>query len=397
MPGDAPLPRLVDMSQQPDFDLDDDAMRRGGSIKWTYAAPDVLPAWVAEMDVGACPAVSDALHQAIDRGAMGYPAPDSVNGLPEATADFLQRRFGWAAEPGLVMSCGDVMAGVMLVLQVLCDPGPVVVPVPSYPPFLMAVPYTGRELLTVPMIEPVGDQPWRLDLGRIDAALAGGARTVLLANPHNPTGRVFTRAELEALRDVVARRGARVISDEIHAPLLLDPGPHTPYASLNATAEHVTTLVAASKAWNLAGLKCAQIVLGSPADLALIRQLPPIANHGVSPLGIVASVAAYRDGGPWLDGLLRVLAQRRSQLSDLLATELPQVRWTPPQATYLAWLDARALEPTDPAAATLARSKVMLSAGADFGSGYRRFVRLNFGTSAERLQRVIKGVASAWS
>jgi cystathionine beta-lyase len=382
---------------QPDFDLDDDTLRRSGSMKWTYPGPSVLPAWVAELDVAPCPAVARALHDAVDRGAFGYPTMDSSSGLPEATAAFFADRFGWMLDPGLVMSAGDVMAGVMLVLEHLCDPGGVVVPVPSYPPFLAAIPLCQRELVTIPMLEPEDDTGYRLDLGRIDAALAAGARTVLLANPYNPLGRVFTRSELEDLRDVVLRHGARMISDEIHAPLVFDGRVHTPYATLDGTAEHVTTLVAASKAWNLPGLKCAQIVYGTPADRAVIQGLHHVVNHGVSPLGIVATVAAYTDGRAWLDGLLAALQARRDELGELLDTHLPQVHWSVPEATYLAWLDARALGLDDAAAVALGQAKVFVQGGGMFGAGYEGYVRLNFGTSAERLERIIKGLASAWS
>jgi cystathionine beta-lyase len=290
-----------------------------------------------------------------------------------------------------------VMAGVMLAIRHLCEPGGVVVPMPSYPPFLASVPYLGRDLVPVPMLEPDGVDGYRLDLDRIDAALRAGARTVLLANPHNPTGRVFSAAELTALRDVVVRHGARVISDEIHAPLLFDGRRHTPYASLDGTADHVTTLVAASKAWNLPGLKCAQLILGSAADRAVLAGLPHVANHGVSPLGVEATIAAYRHGGPWLDALLSFLQARRDQLGDLLARHLPRVRWTPPEATYLAWLDARPLGLADPATAALERAKVFVSGGDNFGADYPGFVRLNFGTSAERLDRVVTALATAWA
>ena len=386
-----------------DFDLDDDRLRRSGSVKWTYGGPEVLPAWVAEMDVAVCPPIAAALHRAVDDGALGYPALDQDTTLREATSGFLAERFGWAPDPALVMSTGDVMAGIMLALWALCDPGPVVVPVPSYPPFLAAVPWTGRRLIQVPMIGPSAENPsWRMDLDAIEAALAAGARTVLISNPHNPTGRCFSRAELEGLRDVVLRHRARVISDEIHAPLALSGAVHVPYATLDGTAEHVTTLVAASKAWNLPGLKCAQIVLGTAADAAVLDALPPVTNHGVSPLGVIATIAAYTEGRPWLDSLVAELGDRRTQLDELIAAVLPTVTWTPSEGTYLAWLDARGTGLDDPAATALERAKVMVNRGSTFSddpagpSPYRGFVRVNYGTSAERLDRVVKKLADAW-
>jgi cystathionine beta-lyase len=411
----------------PDFDLDDEQLRRTRSVKWTYGGPGVLPAWVAEIDVAVCPPVAAALHRAIDDGVVGYPAVDRDSGLPEATAQFLATRLGWTVQPGRILATGDVMSGVMLALTTLCEPAPVVVPVPSYPPFLAAVGLTGRELVPVPMLAPAagagaGEPGWSFDLAGIEAALAAGARTVLLSNPHNPTGRSFTRGELEGLRDIVLRHGARVISDEIHAPLVLPGGVHTPYASLEGTAGHITTVISASKAWNLPGLKCAQLIAGSAVDAVALTGVPAVANHGTSPLGVIATVAAYTEGLGWLDGLVTELDARRRQLADLLATHLPNrpgLFRQPPEATYLAWLDARGTGLADPAAEALSRAKVMVNPGAMFGpdsfhqfnrfgrfeglgqyagfGSYDGFVRLNFGTSTERLERIVKALAAAWT
>jgi cystathionine beta-lyase len=380
---------------KPDFDLTDDELRAAGSVKWTWAPPDVLPAWVAEMDVRPCPAVTDALADAVRRGGFGYPAPDARYGLAEATAAFLHRRFGHPVDPALVFSCGDVMAGVRLVLETLCEPGPVVVPVPAYPPFLDIVPVTGRQLVTVPMATAAGRRV--LDVEAIGHALAAGARTVLLSAPHNPVGRAFTVDELEALRDVVTRHGARVISDEIHAPLVLPGATHVPYAAVEGTAGHVTTVVASSKAWNTPGLKCAQVIAGTPADRARLAAVPHVANHGTSPLGVVATVAAYTAGEAWLDALLEHLDAARALFGELLAEHLPQVCWTPMEATFLAWVEARGTGRSDPAETALQRGRVMVNRGATFGPGYDGFVRVNLATSAERLRRIVDRLATAWA
>ena len=388
---------MTDHGQAPDFDLTDDELRATGSAKWTYQPAGVVAAWVAELDVRPAPAVAGALHRAVDAGTLGYPGPDSR--LGEALAEFAQKRWDWVVDPAAVIASGDVMAGVILTLQAVCEPGPVVVPVPSYPPFLAAPPLTGRPVASVPCLDLAATP--RLDLDGIDAALAAGARTVLLANPHNPLGRCFTAAELAGLRDVALRHGARVISDEIHAPLVLPGARHVPYATLDGTADHVTTVLAASKAWNLPGLKCAQVIPGNAADARRFADLPMIANHGLSPLGVVASVAAYTEGVAWLDGLLEHLADRRSQFADLLAAHLPQVTWRPMEGTYLAWVDASATGAADPAAAALQRGHVMVNGGHAFtvpgDRRYDRCVRVNLGTSAERLERVVRGLAAAWT
>lgn len=383
---------------EPDLDdpfaITDDELRRAGSAKWTYPRAGVLPAWIAEMDVRPCPPVFAAVRAAVDRGTFGYPPIDSrAGGLPDAFASFALDRYGWAVDPGLVVACGDVMAGIRFAVETLCDQAPIVVAVPSYPPMLDVVPLTGRKLVTVPAL----DAARRLNADAIDAAFAAGARTLLLSSPHNPLGRVWSRPELEALRDVAERHGARVISDEIHAPLVLPGSRHLPYALVEGTSAHVTTVTGASKAWNVPGLKCAQLVPGTAADAAALAAAPHVANHGVSPLGLVASVAAYREGGPWLDRVVAGLEHRRDQLVGLMAERLPQVAWTPPEATYLAWLDLRGTGIDDPIGRALVAGRVMVSRGADFGAGFERFTRIAFATSSERLDRIVDGLTRAWA
>jgi len=348
-----------------------------------------------------CPAVLQAIQDGVQRAAFGYPPRDQDNGVPEATAGFLERRFGWQVDPGTVLTTGDVMAAVRLALDALCEDAPVVVPVPSYPPFLDVVPLTGRALVTVPTARD-DDGTARLDLAAVEAALAAGARTVLLAQPHNPLGRAFGAAELSGLRDVVTRHRARVISDEIHAPLVLPSAqapPHVPYAALAGTADHTTTVVAASKAFNLPGLKCAQLVAGSAADLASLQAQPHVANHGVASLGLVATRAAYEHGEPWLDAVLTHLAARRDQFAALLTEHLPRLAWTPQQATYLAWVDAGPTGLADPADAALAQGRVFVMGGRPFdpSGDHDAFVRVNLATSAERLERIVRGLARAWT
>jgi cystathionine beta-lyase len=382
----------------PDFDLTDDELRRAGSIKWVYG-DGVLPAWVAEMDVRPCPAVAAALHDAVERGDLGYPPPVG-RGLPEALADFAAARLGWTFDPADVVQTGDVMAGILLTIRTLCEDAPVVVPVPSYPPFLQGVPLTGRPLVTVPSVVPDGAASGSgrpaLDLDAIGGAFAAGARTLLLTNPHNPLGIVLTAAELAAVAALADRYGARVISDEVHAPLVLPGARHVPYATTGDP--RAITITSASKAFNVPGVKCAQIVPTSAFDRLALGSLPTVANHGTSPLGVAASIAAYRDGGPWLDGVVAHLDARRAQFGELLAEHLPQVSWWPMAATYLAWVDARAVG-EKPARRAMHRGNVMVNDGETFGPGlgYEGFVRVNLATSAERLERVVQGLAKAWN
>jgi cystathionine beta-lyase len=376
-------------------DLDEPVLRARGTVKWGVAADDVLACWVAETDFAPCPAVQEAVQDGVARGTFGYPLPDARTGLPEATAALCRRWWGWAVDPADVVLVGDVMAGILLALTTLCERAPVIVPTPAYPPFLDVVPLAGREIWTLPLDPDVDDA--RLDLDRVDAMLGAGARTVLLCNPHNPWGRSFTRDELEALRDVVVRHRARVVSDDIHAPLVLPGARHVPYASLEGTGAHTTTVLSASKAFNVPGLKCGQVVTGSRTDRDALRNVSLVANHGTSPLGILANLAAYTRGDEWLSGVLDRLAQNRKLLEDLVPRRLPGVRMRPLEATYLAWLDVRALGHEDPAAVALVRGRVLVNDGRTFGPGGEGHVRLNIATSPERLSDAVDRLAAAWS
>jgi cystathionine beta-lyase len=270
----------------------------------------------------------------------------------------------------------------------------VVVPTPAYPPFFEIIELTGRPVVPVPLRRSASIDV--LDLDAMDAALAAGAGAVLLCNPHNPTGRVFTREELGALAAVVDRHGARVVADEVHAPLVLDGRAHLPYASLSdVAAAHTVTVTSASKAFNLAGLKCAQVVTSNHADAARWRGLRVHEVPGSTPLGIAASTAAYRAGGPWLDGLVGYLAANRDRLATMLADELPAVRWHPAEATFLAWLDCTHLGLDDPARWFLDHARVAVSDGPPFGDGCEQMVRLNFATSRALLERIVGAMGAA--
>jgi cysteine-S-conjugate beta-lyase len=375
-------------------DVTEADLRARGDANWAAAPDGVLPGWVAEMDYAPCPAVVHAVTEAVRVGRFGYPSVAAISRLRSATADFARAHYRWDVDPEHVVATGDVMDGVMLALSALCEPGPVVVPTPAYPPFLEAVPAVGRELVCLPL-DPDAERA-TLDLDRIDNALRTGARTVLLCNPHNPWGRAWTAEELAGLRDVVTRHGARVVSDEIHAPLVLPGAAHTPYASLDGTADHTTTLLSASKAFNIPGLKCAQMVAGSAADTEVLGRLPLMRNHSLSPVGLDANIAAYREGGPWLDTALEHLAGNRDLFAQKLAERLPMARHRPLEATYLAWVDLRAYEPERPAAVALERGHVMVRDGSDFGPGGEGHVRLNLATSRDRVVELVRRLGEAF-
>jgi cystathionine beta-lyase len=375
-------------------DLNDDEARAAAPLKWGMTEPGVIPAWVAEMDYGVAEPVRAALQDALDRGALGYPAYELGGGdLGEAYAGFAHRHFGQDVDPAQVLPTVDVTAGVRLALDVLgSDRAPMVLPLPAYAPQLGLAQITGREQWDLP-VTPDGDA-YVLDLDHLDRLFADGARTLLLTNPHNPCGHVHTRTELEAIRDLALTHGARVVSDEIHAPLVLPGAEHVPYLSLDGTAEHAVAVVAASKAFNTAGLKCAQVVTADRATLDRLASVPMARNDSWSSLGVVAAVAAYSEGDAWLAALVERLAALRALLADLLAEHLPLARMRPLEATYLAWLDLRDYGHDDPAALCKAGG-VQPAAGHDYQPGLTGHVRLNIATSPERLTEIVRRMGSA--
>ena len=377
-------------------DLTDDEARAAAPLKWGMTEPGVIPAWVAEMDYAVAEPVLAAVREAVDRSALGYPRFELGGGeLGAAYAGFAARHFGHEVDPRQVLATVDVTAGVRLALDVLgADRSPMVLPLPAYSPQLGLAEVTGRQQWDLP-VSPDGDA-YVLDLDHLDRLFADGARTLLLTNPHNPCGHVHTRAELEGIRDLALKHGARVISDEIHAPLVLPGATHVPYLSLEGTADHAVAIVAASKAFNTAGLKCAQVVTADRATLERLTNVPMARNDSWSSLGVVAAVAAYRDGDAWLAALVERLTELRALLGDLLAAHLPQARMRPLEATFLAWLDLRAYGHDDPAAVA-ATGGVRAAAGHDYQPGLPGHVRLNIATSPERLTEIVRRLGSAFA
>jgi cysteine-S-conjugate beta-lyase len=369
-------------------------LRRRRSYKWRAFPSDVLPSFVAEMDFMPAPVVAEALVQAVELGDCGYAWPDAD--LAESVSGFFGTRFGWQIDPAEVTLIPDVMTGVAEILRRALAPGEgVVINTPVYPPFFHHIGEVGCRVVEAPLRSGAGG--YELDLAVLEAAFASGARAYLLCSPHNPTGRVFSRAELEAIVELAERYDVLVLADEIHAPLVLPGAHHTPFLSLGeAAAARGIALVSASKGWNIPGLKCAQIVTASEQMRALIGKLPHELSFRAGNLGIIASTAAYRDGGDWLDELLAVLDRNRRLLAEILCEQLPQVRYVPPQATYLAWLDCRALGVEGPLAEHLvARAGVALVDGNECGPPGAGHVRLNLATPRPLLRTIVEKMAAA--
>jgi cysteine-S-conjugate beta-lyase len=363
------------------------------SEKWSGPEPDVLPLTVAEMDFPLASEVTAALHAAVDRHDLGYTAPAAAR-IGAAFAGFAQRRLHWTVDPELVSLVPDVMAGLIELCRVLIEPGAqVAFFTPAYPPFFAELPQARVELVQLPL-----DTAGAVDLEALEGALAGGVRVLVLANPHNPTGRIVPRPVLEQIAELCVAYDVWVLADEIHAPLVLEGATHVPWLEVSDAARNCgIALSSASKAFNVAGLKAALVITASDRARDAVRRLPPLTDR-VGILGVVAAEAAFTAGDRWLDAVQARLAANRTLLDQLLAAELPEIAWRPPEASYLAWLDCRALNlGDDPATIFVRKGRVALSRGLDYGREGAGFVRLNFGTSPEHVAEAAQRMASAMS
>jgi cysteine-S-conjugate beta-lyase len=381
------------MSGDPPRWLPLDQLRRRSSYKWRAYPADVLPAFVAEMDVTLPAPVTRALQDAIARGDTGYATPDPE--LSEAVAGFHRERFGWAPDPVAVTLVPDVMTGVTEILRRAVPTGSaVVINTPVYPPFFEHIGQAGCQVVEAPLARIGASHV--LDLDTVEAAFATGAAAYLLCNPHNPTGLVFSADELGRIAELAERFQVLVLADEIHAPLALAGARQVPYLSLPEARGRGIALVSASKGWNLPGLKCAQVVTDSAPMRELVGRLPGELGFAAGNLGVIASIAAYRDGGEWLDQLLALLDRNRRLLADLLADRLPGIGCAPPRGTYLAWLDCTRLGLSDePAKVFLERGRVALRRGPDFGAPGAGWARLTFATSPEILTEIVDRMRAA--
>ena len=365
-----------------------------GGRKWS-SFPGSLGAFIAEMDFGVAPGVRQALREVDERDLYGYAPQSIVSDLKSATSAFCAERYGWQFPTDHVELASDVVASFLGILTHLTPADtPIVLPTPAYMPFFDVAKVTGRELFEVPMIR--SETGWSVDLDALDSALVPGA-TLVLCNPHNPIGKVYTEAELLALAEVVERNGARVFSDEIHAPLVYAPARHISYASLNeTTAGHTATATAASKAFNIPGLKCAQLILSSEKDREIWAEKGNFVSGAASNPGILATTAAYTQSGDWLDEITAYLKGNRELLTDLVSAHLPNATFLPPEGTYLAWLDLRGygLE-TGLSQHFNERAHVAITEGRLCGEVGEGHIRFNFALPRPLLTGAIERIASA--
>ena len=368
-----------------------EVLRQRRSAKWQTYPADVLPLTVAEMDFTLATPIAEALREAVGRSDAGYAMP--VPDLGRALAGFAARRWNWDLDPASVTAVTDVGVGVVELLRVLTRPGDAVaISPPVYPPFFDWVAEAGTRLLEVPLACDAAG--WRLDLAALEAAFATHPAAYVLCNPHNPVGRVHSADELAALVRLARIYRVAIVSDEIHGPLVLPGATFTPLLTVPGAAEVAVSVLSASKAWNLAGLKCAAVVTAAPRMAAVTDRFPADTRWRMGHFGVISAVAAFTAGEPWLDQLLLTLDNRRLLLGDLLRQRLPMLTWHPPEATFLAWLNCTALGADNQARERfLHHGRVALEPGLHFGAAGSGYARLNFATSPDILDQATARMA----
>jgi len=376
-----------------DFDIA--TLRARRTNKWHKFPADVLPAWVADMDFGVAPSITAALTRLTQNQEYGYAARDGV--LAEAFVRRMERRFGWRTDPADTLAIGDLVQASFSSVMAFSEPGDaVLLQLPSYPPFMRAIEDTGRRLIANPMRDD--GTRWVLDLGAYEAAPDPRLRMMVFCHPQNPTGRAFSRAELEAVAGFAIRHDLVVVSDEIHADIVYPGGAHIPLASLGPEiAARTITITSATKSFNIPSLRCAVMHFGAPALKERFGSPIPSRLLGSPDVtGVDATVAAWDDGQPWLDEILAQLLANRDWLASTLAAELPGVTMRVPEATYLAWLDCRELKlPCSAGQFFLDHARVGLNFGETFGAQYAGFARLNFATPAPVLREIVTRMVEA--
>lgn len=372
-----------------------DQLRTIVGRKWsTY--PDCTGAFIAEMDFATAPAIQDALRAIVDTGFFGYLPTGLESQLRTSTARWYADEYNWTIPEKYIHPLPDVLAGLQAVIQHFSQPdAKVIVCTPAYMPFLMVKKLWGRDNIEVPMLN-TGTR-WEFDFDALESVFAANPGSILIVcNPFNPLGRVLELDELKTISSIVDRHHGRVFSDEIHAPITFDKK-HIPYASVSeAAANHTITTVSASKAWNLAGLKCAEIILSNEADLEIWNDGAMFASHGASSLGVVANIAAFDHGRGWLNDVLEYLDGNRHLLRELLAKHLPDVGYNMPEGTYLALLDFRSYGlPGKLSEHFREHAKVAITEGSDCGAAGAGSIRFNFAMSRTNLEDAVERLASA--
>jgi len=368
------------------------------SEKWRGFPQDVLPLPVAEMDFPVAEPIKATLTEMVSHSDLGYLGPIPELGL--GFKKFAAERWNWTVDEKQVRAATDVGVAVVEILRVFTQPGDsILISSPVYHNFYTWINETKLTLVDVPF-ERTGDEvknPWLINWQAIEKAYESGIKVHLLCSPHNPLGFIYTEQDLLKIVALAKKHDVLVISDEIHAPLTFPGETFIPILSLGADAEAVSVAVtAASKGWNIAGLKCAIIISQNPEMNSKLANLAPAMHYRASLLGGFATAVAFADSGVWLDSAIAQLDHNRHLIKDLLAEKLPTVRYHLPQNSYLAWLDVESLNlGVDPSVTLIEKGRVAFNPGHAFGKQCDQYVRLNFATSPEIITEAIERITRA--
>ena len=369
------------------------------SEKWRAFPADVLPLPVAEMDFPVAEPIRRTIIEMINKSDLGYLG--NIPELGQAFSEFSTRRDGWTPDPLQVRVAADVGVGIVEVLRVITQPGDkIMINSPVYPNFWTWCRETQLDYIDVPLTlsdTEINGSPWHLDWEGIEKTYKSGLKVHLICNPHNPLGRVYTREELERLVKLAHENNVIIISDEIHSPLTFSEQKFTPILSISDEARAVSiTVTSSSKGWNIAGLKCAIIVTQDAALFERLNAIAPATHYRASLLGAFASVAAFREGEPWLNKLMAQLDHNRKLVADLLQEKLPLAKSHMPHCSYLSWIDFSGYNlDVEPSIHFVEKGKVAFQPGIRFGEQWAQYLRLNFATSPEIIEEAINRAAQS--
>jgi cystathionine beta-lyase len=369
------------------------------SEKWRAFPADVLPLPVAEMDFPVAEPIRRTIIEMINKSDLGYLG--NIPELGQAFSEFSTRRDGWTPDPLQVRVAADVGVGIVEVLRVITKPGDkIMINSPVYPNFWTWSRETHLEYIDVPLTlsdHEVNGSPWHLDWDGIEKVYKSGLKVHLICNPHNPLGRVYTKEELERLVKLAHENNVIIISDEIHSPLTFSEQKFTPILSVSDAARAVSiTVTSSSKGWNIAGLKCAIIVTQDAALYERLNDIAPATHYRASLLGAFASVAAFREGEPWLNKLMAQLDHNRNLVADLLKDKLPLAKSHMPHCSYLAWIDFSEYKlDVEPSTHFVEKGKVAFQPGIRFGEQWAQYLRLNFATSPAIIEEAFNRAAKS--
>lgn len=366
------------------------------SEKWRGFAKDVLPLPVAEMDFPVAEPIRAILTEMVATSDLGYLGPIPELGL--GFKKFAKERWNWELDESQVRAATDVGVAVVEILRVMTQPGDsILINSPVYHNFYNWINETKLNKVDVPF-QRTGDEaanPWEIDWAGIEKAYESGIKVHLLCSPHNPLGRIYSEEELLKFVGLALKHNVLIISNELHAPLTYKGNQYTPILSLGENAQKVSIVVsAASKGWNIAGLKCAIIVTQDSVLFARLNEMPLAVHYRSSILGAFATAVAFSDCGNWLDDVVSQLDENRYLIKNLLSAKLPSVRYHIPDNGYLAWLDLESLKlGADPSKVLLEKGRVAFNPGHTFGAKCSQYIRLNFATSPVIVTEAIERIA----